>query len=189
MIIKKISFLLVGLFSTSLFAQTEDPKQTSEYLNVGSFSPGSLWHGVRVKYERVLTPKFTAGGILTGYYGLFPGVQLAPIGRYYFKANAPEGFYGQAKVLAGYHAYESKSFVSFGGGVAAGYQLIWGKSNRWTIDINLGLRFVPNNVPNVDKGNHIDEALKQGGETISWTLWGLAQSLTAYFQSDTDSKI
>ncbi|MDR1594942.1 MAG: hypothetical protein LBS43_10750 [Prevotellaceae bacterium] len=54
----------------------------------------TLWHGLRVKYENVLMPQQTVGGVLTGYYGgVCPGVQLAPVARFYFKGTAPEGSY------------------------------------------------------------------------------------------------
>ena len=115
-------------------------------------SPIRLWSGLRLKYERPINDKITYGGILTGYYGSYPGIQLAPIGRFYFKAKAPEGFYAQAKIVGGYFQanYTSKygdkkqSFTNFGGGIALGYQLLWGKDNKWTIDINLGVKVVGN---------------------------------------------
>jgi hypothetical protein len=91
---------------------------------------------------------------LTGYYGNYPGVQLAPIGRFYFKAHAPEGFYAQAKVVGAFHSRiviedKKQSFTSFGGGIALGYQLLFGKNDKWVIDLNLGAKFV-NPIPDPD---------------------------------------
>jgi hypothetical protein len=161
---KKVLFfcLLVGLFSTSLFAQSEK-NSDNDFNHIVGVSPFTLWHGVRVKYENVLTQKLTVGGTLTGYYGTFPGVQIAPAVRFYFKGNAPEGFYAQAKIVGGYHSHtyttslveqvfggeEEETFTtrfdSYGGGVAAGYQLLWGKNDKWTMDFNLGLKFATGN--------------------------------------------
>jgi hypothetical protein len=153
---KKVLFfcLLVSLFSTSLFAQTGE-KQTGDFKHLVGVSPFTLWHGLRLKYEAVLTPKMTLGGTLTGYYGgSFPGGQLAPLARFYFKGNAPEGFYAQAKIVGGYHSFtgkeisgeeSKKGFMAYGGGIAAGYQLLWGKSDKWSLDFNLGAKFVLNN--------------------------------------------
>jgi hypothetical protein len=164
---KKYFFLMmVCLFSLSMFAQVEE-KQSQEFNSVVGVSPFRLWNGLRLKYERVLTPKITYGGVLTGYFGSYPGVQLAPNVRYYFKGGAPEGFYAQAKVVCGlffrditvdvydepYRGWLSgqypiktedrrQSYTNFGAGIAAGYQLFWGKDNRWSIDINLGVKIV-----------------------------------------------
>jgi hypothetical protein len=186
---KKISlFMVVCLFSLSLFAQTEE-KQTKEFNSVVSVSPFRLLTGLRIKYERVLTPKITYGGILTGYYGSYPGVQLAPIARYYFKEKAPEGFYAQVKIAAGFfqssysdvvldsngvpqNEYEDKkqSFTNFGAGIAAGYQLLWGKNNKWSIDINLGVKFV-GNVPKPEL--YADDWISQSGveSAVDNTVW------------------
>jgi hypothetical protein len=145
--------LSICVFSTSASAQ----RGASEFKSVVGVSPFTLWHGLRVKYENVLTPKLTAGGLLTGYYGgVCPGVQLAPIGRFYLKGAAPEGFYLQAKFVSGVYfndvnvynvdnrISETKkyAFTSFGGGVACGYQILWGKNDKWSIDLNLGFKFV-----------------------------------------------
>lgn len=144
---KKVICVIVLVCATVLngYAQSDDQK------NIVSVSPFRIWNGLRVKYERVHNEKLTYGAITTLYYASYPGVQVAPIARFYFKKNAPEGFYAQAKVVAGFfkHDYsygeweeQTQSFTSFGAGVAAGYQLFWGKNERWSIDANLGLKFV-----------------------------------------------
>jgi hypothetical protein len=160
---KKVSLVLlmmVGLLSTSLFAQTGE-KQASEFKNVVGVSPFAFWHGLRLKYERVLTPKLTVGSLFTGYYGQFPGVQIAPVGRYYFKHTAPKGFYGQAKLVGGYYSCESsENFTSFGFGAAVGYQTLFTKNDKWTFDFNLGLKL------SGIAGN------SDGVTGLSWVLWG-----------------
>jgi hypothetical protein len=90
---KRISFfLLVCLFSSSLFAQTGEQKQTSEYKNVVGVSPGSLWHGLRLKYERVLTPKLTAGSILTYYLWYISGCTDCPCWQVLFQRECSSRF-------------------------------------------------------------------------------------------------
>lgn len=134
---KKVFLMLaLTLLTCGVFAQEDQ-----EYQNLVSISPFRLWNGLRVKYERPLNNKVTYGGIVTYYYGRFPGIQVAPIARLYFKGNAPAGFYAQGKVVGGYYSRPA-SFASFGGGAALGYQVLRGKSKRWTIDMNLGIKAI-----------------------------------------------
>jgi hypothetical protein len=187
---KKVFWFLLLMIAVSLngFAQ-----ENHEFKSVFGVSPFRLWNGLRLKYERVLTPKVTYGGILTGYYGSTPGIQLAPIARYYFKGTAPEGFYAQAKIVGSFQSrnitvdiydrpYDGfwgsanriatedrkQTFTSFGAGLAAGYQLLWGKNSRWSVDINLGVKFV---------GNIPEPTLKENEKTLDldnlgWYLTG-----------------
>lgn len=63
-----------------------------ESKNVIGVSPFRLINGFRVKYERILNEKFTVGGTGTLYYGdMFPGIQLAPAARFYFKRMRLKG--------------------------------------------------------------------------------------------------
>lgn len=140
-------------------------QENHEFKSVWGISPLRLWDGLRIKYERVLTPQVTYGGMLTGYYGrsgyfgsTTPGVKLAPVARFYFKGTAPEGFYAQGKIAGGifqknathYPGHgeapavdeKEQTFTSFGGGLAGGYQLLWGKDNRWSIDVNIGVKYM-----------------------------------------------
>jgi hypothetical protein len=168
---KKLFILLVlSVISVSVFAQS-----TQEFKSVLGISPISLYNKVRIKYEGVLSPKLTVGGTVTGYYGSFPGGQIAPLARFYFKANAPEGFYAQAKAVAGYYSHilgigddhgdnddyistEKAKGMSFGGGIALGYQLFWGSNDRWSIDVNVGAKFTT--LP------------FKGLSGLEWILWG-----------------
>jgi hypothetical protein len=185
---KYFLLLMLTMLTCGISAQ-----ENQEFKNVVSVSPFRIWNGLRIKYERPLNEKLTYGGILTGYYGSYPGVQLAPIARYYFKGSAPEGFYAQAKIVGGFYSrsisvdiydrpYDgllgranhigeedrTQTFTSFGVGIAAGYQLFWGKNNRWSIDINLGVKLT-NAIP--------DPTLKDNENVISidnaaWLLTG-----------------
>jgi hypothetical protein len=53
-----------------------------------------------------------------------------------------DGIFGNANQITAEN--RKQSFTNFGAGLAAGYQLLWGKDNRWSIDINLGVKFVSN---------------------------------------------
>jgi hypothetical protein len=164
---KKVTILF--LFSTLCLSVIAQEKQ--EFKNIIGVSPFQLANGVRIKYERLQNGNFTYGGILTGYYPNpkyhdYSGVQLAPIARYYFKEKAPKGFYAQAKILGGIYSTEleietydkpytpdsertfiksehkRQTFSSFGGGLAIGFQTVWGDRKRLIIDINLGLKYM-----------------------------------------------
>jgi hypothetical protein len=171
--------MLVCLVSLSSFGQIEDNNQ--ELKTVVGVSPIRLWNGLRIKYERVLNDKVTYGGILTGYYASFPGVQLAPIARFYFKKQAPEGLYAQAKVVAGLFQNEylasgnvkkKQTFFNTGAGIALGYQLLWGKDNRWSIDLNMGAKFV-GSVPTPDDiAEGVEGNLGKVVDIASWHLTG-----------------
>jgi hypothetical protein len=183
--------LCISSFSSPLSAQ----RGTSEFKHLVGVSPFALWHGLRVKYENVLVPKLTVGGVLTGYYGgVCPGVQLAPIGRFYFKGNAPEGFYAQAKIVSGIYfdnvsVYNTDSgenvdkkysFTSFGGGIAAGYQILWGRNDKWSVDINLGFKLVgppkdyklKDNETYDDGPSGYERSFDKIGTGLGWILWG-----------------
>lgn len=150
---------------TSVPAQTETGTPLpNQGRNIISTSPLRLWNGVLIRYERVLNDRFTVGGTGTYYYdGLFPGFQISPAARFYFKKKAPEGFYLQVRFVAAHHSYiyelavysnddpngtylrtidKKQRFTSLGGGIAGGYQLLWGKTDRWSADFNLGVKLL-----------------------------------------------
>lgn len=139
--------------------------------NIISFEPIRLWNGLRFKYERVLGDRFTAGTQATIYYGNYSGYQISPLARFYFKRNAPEGFYAQAKIPLGLFKNEYTAFISDDGtnipirdyygnlingevkdkkqtffnaglGLAVGWQMLFGKTDNWSLDFNMGVKFV-----------------------------------------------
>ena len=163
---KYILLILLSIISLNIFAQ-----EKKEFKNNVGISPLQLFNGVRVKYERSLNNEITLGGIITGYYQQpkyhsFPGVQLAPIARYYFMGKAHQGFYAQAKILSGIYSTEIEidiydkpytpdfertliktehrkyAFTRLGGGIAIGCQLIWGDNKRLVLDVNLGFKYM-----------------------------------------------
>ena len=160
---KVLLVLMLSAVSLSMFAQ--EPR---EFRHIVGLSPFQLLSGVRVKYETPLNDRFSVGGLATFYYGNFPGFQLAPQARFFFRENAPEGFYAQAKLVAGFHslrnAYPSVNFSSFGAGVALGYQVFFGRDRRWTFDVNLGLKGV---------GGPPSQANEWAEDAVNTTVWFL----------------
>jgi len=127
---------------------------------VVGISPIRLWNGLRVKLEKPKNNKFTYGGILTYYYDhTFPGIQIAPIARFYFKKHAPEGFYAQAKLPVSYF-FNADTPVSFGLGVALGNQILWGKDDRWSLDLNFGFKFI---TPSFKSTGDLGDIVNLGG--------------------------
>lgn len=136
--------------------------------NVVGLSVFGLINKVKIKYERTLTPRFTVGATLAGYYGLYPGAQLSPFARYYFGAQAPEGLYLQGQVGAYWHTsiitylnnlnssgnvagYTEEATISnVGAGVALGYQWLLGKKNKISVDINGGFKSYKTGLANED---------------------------------------
>lgn len=136
---KKKFFVICAIFAMSLASAQEKNNVT--------FSPLGLVNKVRFKYEHSLDNNFSVGSFASMYWGLFPGLQIAPFGRYYFGDEGPEGVYLQAKLLAGFHEYVydndlKNSFSSFGGGLGIGYQKFTGKNKNIVIDVGVGFKLM-----------------------------------------------
>jgi hypothetical protein len=162
---KKTFFILaLSLVSLGMFAQ-----ETREFRHLVGISPFQLGSGIRVKYETPLNNRFTVGGVLTYYYGSFPGIHLAPQARLFFRSNAPDGFYAQFRAVAGYH-FETEISTTFGAGLALGYQVFFGRSNRIFLDFNIGARFMTPVVEDMS-----------GFEDTTWFLWGPGSLIDGLF--------
>lgn len=140
---RKIILTAITIFAIS-FASAQDK-------NIVTFSPLGLINKVKFKYEHSLNNNLSVGSFASMYWGLYPGLQIAPFGRYYFGEEGPEGVYLQAKLLAGFHKYEiydetnnysNKSFSSYGGGLGIGYQRLTGKNKNIAIDVAIGFKLM-----------------------------------------------
>ena len=168
---KKYLLLILFLVSLSSFSQNGQEIKSSLYSrNIITVSPLGIVNKVRVKYERALDKNFSIGTFLSYYYRRYNGLQIAPIGRFYFNNEAPNGFYIQLKALFSMHRrtftfpnplnggtlYQYQhDFISYGGGFGLGYQILAGKNNNIVIDLGIGGKYMAVNKPdgNVLVGN------------------------------------
>ena len=126
-----------------------------------------LFNKVRLGYEHPLNEKFSIGGVVNAYYGMFPGIKIEPFARYYFGSECPSGLYAQARFLYGnfhyYYYYYTSNYDPFnikqnkevvntmGGGLDLGYQWLSGKNKNIIVDISLGIQ----DMPIISKSNSI----------------------------------
>lgn len=161
---KKIILTATAVFAIS-FASAQDR-------NIVTLSPLGFVNKVKFKYEHSLNDKISVGSFASMYYGLFPGLQIAPFGRYYFGEESPVGVYLQAKLLAGFHKYQyenydynlatgeinysDKSFTSVGGGLGIGYQILTGRNKNIAIDVAIGFKLMTPPPSQSNTLNYID---------------------------------
>lgn len=158
-----MKYLLPRLATTALLLSTLPNPASAQDVpvakkNIVGLSVFGLINKFKLKYERVLSPKFTAGATVAAYYGVYPGVQVSPFARYYFGAEAPSGLYGQGQVGVYHHTSnitvysnanssgnmqeytEKTNFNNVGAGVALGYQWLSGRKKNISVDINGGVK-------------------------------------------------
>lgn len=143
---KKIILIFIStFFVSSMYGQMHTNRSTMKG-NIFTFSPLGLINKVKVKYERPLDDNVTLGSFAAWYYGFYPGVQIAPIVRYYFGNKSVNRFYLQAKVLFDYHnirfSETTDPFFAVGGGFSIGYQFFASGDNFIALDIAIGLKLV-----------------------------------------------
>jgi hypothetical protein len=144
------------------------------YKNNFKISILSFADNAKLQYERVLTKSFSFD-ITASYYYFKPltGIKAEPSFRYYFKKNAPTGWYIQPKFSIGYFSTQEKCskilytyspndsllstdfldkkfikelrFMPVGASVKFGIQKYFGKKKRFVFDYNLGLQYFPLN--------------------------------------------
>jgi hypothetical protein len=166
-------FLILGSFSA--FGQSAN--------HVFTVSPFGTINKVRVKYEKPLSNSFSLGTFVSGYYGAFRGVQVAPIVRAYLSGDAPSGFYLQGKALASFHTRvysavingteitsDPHSFSSYGGGFGIGYQVLLGKKKNISLDFGIGAKLMTA-VPSPGKDDGFD-AFTEGLDNFTFFTVG-----------------
>ena len=168
----KKTFLMLALAMISFGSQAQDKKSTNEFNHVLKTNVlGYLAGQYQISYEKPLNEHFSvqlSAGFLTGnnsgslgvrsYKGHRIGLILIPEARYYFKGNAPKGFYlgAFARYRSASNILDDQSFTaggtgidqdlsrvrratSIGGGVLIGYQLI--TKGGFTFDIFAGPQY------------------------------------------------
>lgn len=109
-----------------------------------STAPQHLLFGIDLGIERSLTPKFSLGADLTTHLWLLemPNIAISPMAKYYFTGTVGSGIYARAKAVAGYFfgttALDAPYYA--GGGVGFGFLLPMGKTGRWYLGTDCGIK-------------------------------------------------
>jgi hypothetical protein len=109
-------------------------------------------------YEYGTAGKISVGGIVAGYFGLYPGVRVQAFGRYYITDDALTGLYVQPKfhVSANTFSYTvglydqnnnyteekvTENISELGGSLNIGWQFLLGSNENIVLDFFTGYRF------------------------------------------------
>ncbi|MFM7022864.1 MAG: hypothetical protein ACKOXB_07785 [Flavobacteriales bacterium] len=122
--------------------------------NLVRISPLALLKSkVKFHYERSFSPHFSAGAVGSAFYGMYRGFRVEPFARCYFKATAPEGFYGQGRIHFSWAAASGEmminsmsattnvGFSEYGASFDVGYQAVFGKKDNFVFDSYIGYRY------------------------------------------------
>ena len=109
-----------------------------------SAAPQHLLFGIDLGIERSLTPKFSLGADLTTHLWLLemPNIAISPMAKYYFTGTVGTGIYARVKAVAGYFfgatVFDAPYYA--GGGVGFGFLLPIGKTGRWYLGADCGIK-------------------------------------------------
>ena len=109
-----------------------------------STAPQHLLFGIDLGIERSLTPKFSLGADLTTHLWLLemPNIAISPMAKYYFTGTVGTGIYARVKAVAGYFfgatVFDAPYYA--GGGVGFGFLLPMGKTGRWSLGADCGIK-------------------------------------------------
>ena len=109
-----------------------------------STAPQHLLFGIDLGIERSLTPKFSLGADLTTHLWLLemPNIAISPMAKYYFTGTVGTGIYARVKAVAGYFfgatVFDAPYYA--GGGVGFGFLLPIGKTGRWHLGADCGIK-------------------------------------------------
>ena len=163
------------LSSTFAFCQDSLTNKNNIKVSILSFVDNAKIH-----YEMLLSKNYTIG-LTTSYFYLKPvvGIKIEPNLRYYFKSQAPIGWYIEPKLLIGffnteeafnkrlyvYNANDSLikeeileeyfmkklTFIPIGASLKVGQQKYFGKNKRFVFDYNFGFQYFPYNYSKKDE--------------------------------------
>ena len=134
---------LLAAIAPSLAQEKSDTKG-EEPLVLVSTAPQHLLFGIDLGIERSLTPKFSLGADLTTHLWLLemPNIAISPMAKYYFTGTVGSGIYARAKAVAGYFfgttALDAPYYAGLG--VGFGFLLPIGKTKRWHLGIDGGVK-------------------------------------------------
>ena len=134
---------LLASIGPSLAQHKSDTKEEVPQLLL-STAPQHFLFGVNLGLERSITSKFSLGADVTTHLWLLetPNIALSPIGKYYFWGNVGTGIYARAKAVVGYFFGKTALDAPYyaGLGIGFGFLLPLGKSKRWYMGADSGIK-------------------------------------------------
>ena len=134
---------LLAAIAPSLAQEKSDTKSGAPETLV-STAPQHLLFGIDLGIERSLTPKFSLGADLTTHLWLLemPNIAISPMAKYYFTGTVGAGIYARVKAVAGYFFGDTALGGPYyaGGGVGFGFLLPIGKTGRWHLGADCGIK-------------------------------------------------
>ncbi len=134
---------LLASIAPSLAQEKSDTKGEGPLVLV-STAPQHLLFGFDLGLERSLSPKLSLGADLTTHLWLLemPNIAISPMAKYYFTGTVGSGIYARAKAVAGYFfgatVFDAPYYA--GGGVGFGFLLPIGKTGRWHLGADCGIK-------------------------------------------------
>ena len=134
---------LLAAIAPSLAQEKSDTKG-EEPLVLVSTAPQHLLFGIDLGVERAFSPKFSLGADLTTHLWLLemPNIAISPMAKYYFTGTVGSGIYARAKAVAGYFfgttALDAPYYAGLG--VGFGFLLPVGKTGRWHLGADCGIK-------------------------------------------------
>ena len=134
---------LLAAIAPSLAQQKSDTKSGVPETLI-STAPQHFLFGIDLGLERSLTPKFSLGADLTTHLWLLemPNIAISPMAKYYFTGTVGAGIYARVKAVAGYFfgatVFDAPYYA--GGGVGFGFLLPIGKTGRWHLGADCGIK-------------------------------------------------
>lgn len=177
---------------------TSPSSSPSPYKNNLSLAPVELiFSTITVSYERFL-PKKQSVGLMTSIYinrggnvffynngsfigdHLLNGFQAIPFYRYYFSNDDHTGPFVQAKFMVGYfdvsntysgnYSYSGGYFWTGGAGIAFGVKIKHRKFPRNTLELTMGIKYLPITNTAVERYFYDELPTPGGGEISSWYI-------------------
>ena len=134
---------LLAAIAPSLAQEKSDTKG-EEPLVLVSTAPQHLLFGIDLGIEHSLSPKLSLAADLTTHLWLLemPNIAISPMAKYYFTGTVGSGIYARAKAVAGYFfgttALDAPYYAGLG--VGFGFLLPIGKTKRWHLGIDGGVK-------------------------------------------------
>ena len=134
---------LLASIAPSLAQEKSDTKGEGPLVLV-STAPQHLLFGFDLGLERSLSPKLSLGADLTTHLWLLemPNIAISPMAKYYFTGTGGSGFFARGMAVAGYvfgtTALDAPYYAGLG--VGFGFLLPVGKTGRWHLGIDGGVK-------------------------------------------------